>query len=150
MVFEPGQIVRIHSLQSAQGKKLNKQRAIVLRLVPDTEPARYELLVEGTTTVDRPNCTSAIKETNIRLEPKRPLPPKGGDHQRGFVMDPDWEMFRTLTELLVRYTPDYSPSETMLMGYASMAFQRLGQYNFMAFTCVEVRSKVKSFIHLVL
>jgi hypothetical protein len=142
MAFQPGQIVEIHGLNSAVGASLNNKRAVVLRLVPDSQPTRFELLVEGETTVDQPNRTFAIREPNIRLLPRRPLPPQGDEHnQRGFVTDIDEGMFRTLTELLVRYTPHYSPSDTMLLGYASMAFQRLGQYNYMAFTSVEVRIK---------
>jgi len=139
MSFEPGQIVSIYGLRSSEGSTLNTRRGIVLRLVPDSEPARIELLVEGTTTVDTPNKTFSIKESNIRLVPRRPLPSQDDVHnQRGVLMVPDEEMFRTLTELLVRYTPNYSPPETMLMGYANMAFQRLGKYNYMAFTCAEM------------
>ena len=52
-------------------------------------------------------------------------------------MDIDHGVCRKLTELLLRYTPEYSPSDTMLTGYASMAFQRLDQYKYAAFTSVE-------------
>lgn len=114
----------------------------MLRLAPDSEPARFELLVEGTTTVDQPHKTLVIKGSNIHLISRRPLPPQDDvHHQRGILMTPNEEMFRTLTELLVRYTPNYSPPETLLMGYANMVFQRLGQYNYMAFTCAEVCQK---------
>lgn len=142
MAFEAGQIVTIFGLKSAEGATLNTRRAIVLRLAPDSEPARFELLVEGTTTVDQPHKTLVIKGSNIHLISRRPLPPQDDvHHQRGILMTPNEEMFRTLTELLVRCTPNYSPPETLLMGYANMVFQRLGQYNYMAFTCAEVCQK---------
>jgi len=137
-MLEPGQIVLIYGLQSAKGKELNNSRAIVLRVVTDVEPLRYEVVVEESTHPGRPNVTSSVKESNLRAEPKRPLPPQRGDYQRGCVTDVNSDMARTLTELLVRYTDDYKPSETMLLGYASMAFTRLGQFNYMAFTSVQM------------
>jgi len=140
MALKPGQIVTIYGLKSAAGKTLNRKRGIVLRLVPESEPARFEILVEGTTTVDEPEKTWAIKESNIRLISRRPLP-RQGMRQRGVLINMDENMIRTLTELLVRYTPNYSPPETMLMGYANMAFHRLGSHNYMACTCVDVGRK---------
>lgn len=141
-MLEPGQVVVIHGLQSVKGKTLNNSRAIVLRVVPEEDPLRYEVVVEESTHPGRPNMTSSVKESNLRAEPRRPLPPQHEEYQRGCVMDVDSDMARILTELLVRYTDNYRPSETMLVGYASMAFTRLGQYNYMAFTSVQVGGKV--------
>lgn len=47
-------------------------------------------------------------------------------------------MNRTLCELLLWYRDGYAPPETMLMGYASMAFMRMGQQNFMYFTSTQM------------
>lgn len=131
MLFLPGQVVRINGLKSAEGKWMNKKRAVVIRLVDGSDPPRYEVIVEESTTVDRPNATSAIKATNLNINPQLPLPPSESSQQRGYVTMPDERMFRTLTELLVRPTPNYRPSEiTVFVGYASTAFQRLGQFNY--------------------
>jgi hypothetical protein len=68
----PGRIVRIHSLQSAGGKLLNGRRAAILRF--DEPSQRFEIKLELDTDPDEPNITKAIKESNLRLELRLPLP----------------------------------------------------------------------------
>lgn len=59
-VIEPGCIVRIHSLQSSQGRKLNGQRADVLRGV---ENGRFQVKVEF-------DCEDSFSQTKAILPEK--------------------------------------------------------------------------------
>ena len=128
MSIEPGRIVRIHSLKSDAGKKLNGSRAAVLRPVDDG--SRFQVAVEFTFD----NETKAIKPENLTLEERLPLPSDGHGH-RGVCMTPAGDdVSGKLCELLLWYRDDYRPPETMLVGYAGMAFSRMGQSNFMFFT----------------
>jgi hypothetical protein len=81
MSIEPGRIVRIHSLKSDAGKKLNGSRAAVLRPVDDG--SRFQVAVEFTFD----NETKAIKPENLTLEERLPLP-SGGHGHRGVCMTP--------------------------------------------------------------
>jgi hypothetical protein len=70
-----GRIVRIHSLQSAGGKLLNDRRAAVLRY--DKSIKRFEVKLEIDNDPDQLNITKSVKESNLRLEPRLPLPDAG-------------------------------------------------------------------------
>mmetsp|Transcript_5578 Transcript_5578/g.7939 ORF Transcript_5578/g.7939 Transcript_5578/m.7939 type:complete len:132 (+) Transcript_5578:554-949(+) len=70
------------------------------------------------------------------LEPPFPLPTGS---MRGNVLEPREGMSRDICQLLVRYTAEYSPSESVLTGYPGMAFNRMRQFNFMCFTCVGMK-----------
>jgi len=122
MSMKPGQIVRIHSLQSAAGMELNGERAAVLQQID----GRYEVKVEFA--CDTFNQTKLLKAENLSIEDRLSLPTGYGN--RGFCMSPGPGMNRTLCELLLWHRDDYEPPETMLTGYASMAFSRMGQSNF--------------------
>lgn len=126
MSIQPGRIVRIHSLQSASGMALNGERAAVLRQLED---GRYEVKVEFA--CDTFNETKSLKPENLTIEERLPLP--SGYGNRGFCMMPGDGMNRTLCELLLWRRDGYDPPETMLSGYASMAFSRMGQSNFQYF-----------------
>lgn len=129
MSIEPGRIVRIHSLKSDAGKKLNGSRAAVLRPVEDG--ARFQVTVE----FSYDDETKAIKPENLTLEERLPLPSDEYGNNRGVCMTPAGDQVnRKLCELLLWYRDDYRPPETMLIGYAGMAFSRMGQSNFMYFT----------------
>jgi hypothetical protein len=102
-----------------------------------TEPSqRFEIKLENDPDSDRDErSTQAIKESNLRLEPRLPLPDETCN-ERGHVTLTSYsaETTRTLAQLPLWYRGDYRVPETMLSGYASMAFTRLDQYNFQYFT----------------
>jgi len=133
--IEAGTVVRIHSLKSAAGKRLNGRRAAVIRYIE--EESRWQVRVEEEEGVIK---TKAIKEDN--LSPVRRLPLPTGPY-RG-VADPMNDIDNAVTklcELLLYYKGagpdnpdgDFQPSEIVFMGYAAMAFNRMGESNFMCF-----------------
>jgi hypothetical protein len=126
----PGRIVRIHSLQSAGGKLLNGRRGAVLSF--DETSQRFGVKVEIDCDPDTLNIARSIKGSNLRLEPRLPLPGKGrGSMRRGLVTSVGENTSETLCELLLWFRDDYRVPETMLGGYAGMAFGRMGEENFM-------------------
>ena len=125
--IQPGRIVEIHSLQSAAGKQLNGERAVVIRHVPKDD--RFEVILDDS---DNPNNASkSIRPANLKLCDRLPLPDQDDcSCNRGVVTVPCDTMSRKLCEMLVWYKDDYRPSETMLIGIAGMSFQRMNQWNF--------------------
>jgi hypothetical protein len=135
----PGQIVRIHSLQSESGQKLNGKRGIVIRKVvdPNGGPVRFEIKVEKVTPS---KATSALKPANLTVEEPLPLPEEGGKPRGRVVIPPMYdEIFRDLAELLLMKTEEYLPPKAMLVGLPAMAMGQLGQMNYGCFTAVQVR-----------
>jgi len=138
MAIEPGTVVRIHSLKSAAGQKLNGQRALVIQLVENG--TRWQVRVEQEVLDDDTNMalgTKAIKEANLRPIPRLKLPT---GVQRGFgdpMHDMD-ECVRKMCELLLYYKGDFRPSEIMFMGYGAQAFMRMGQTNFGCFCAIQM------------
>ena len=59
--IEEGTVVRIHSLKSAVGQKMNNNRALVIKYHPDT--ARYEVRLEFEEDCD---ATKALKKSNLK------------------------------------------------------------------------------------
>ena len=138
MAIEAGTVVRIHSLKSAAGQKLNGQRALVIQLVENG--TRWQVRVEQEVLDDDTNMalgTKAIKEANLRPIPRLKLPT---GMQRGFgdpMHDMD-ECVRKMCELLLYYKDDFRPSEIMFMGYGAQAFMRMGQTNFGCFCAIQM------------
>lgn len=140
MSIQPGEIVTIHSLQSAGGQKLNGKDGLVIRRVKDDQgEARFQIKVRGSRPVD---STSAIKPANLKVKERLPLPQEGG-RPRGYVEDVDVgeNMCPILAELLIMHTEDYDPPKTKLTGFPAMAFSELGQYHFTTFTAMQVRKE---------
>jgi hypothetical protein len=130
-----GRIVRIHSLQSAGGKLLNDRRAAVLSF--DEQSQRFEVKLEIDNDPDQINITKSVKESNLRLEPRLPLP-DATCMQRGVATTFDEHTSRTLAQLLLWYRGSYRVPETMLTGFASMAFAAMNEMNFMYFVAVQM------------
>lgn len=128
--IQEGTIAMIHSLESAAGKRMNGSRTLPIRYRP--EQARWEVRVE----FEEGDATKALKEANLTTLRRLSLPT--GPH-RGFANINDMEnMPQKLCELLVYHKEDFSPSEIIYSGYGSMAFQRMGQSNFMCFNCIQM------------
>lgn len=132
-----GTVAMVHSLQSAGGKKTNGSRVLVMRHHPEQD--RWQVRVE----FQDGNVTKALKGAN--LTPLRRLPLPTG-FRRGFA---DINNFDTivpqLCELLLYhkgagpgYSGDFSPSDIIFTGYASMALQRMGESNFMCFVATQL------------
>jgi hypothetical protein len=130
-----GRIVRIHSLQSAGGKLLNDRRAAVLRF--DESSQRFEVKVEIDNDPDEINITKSVKESNLRLEPRLPLPDETCT-QRGVAATFDDQTSRTLAQLLLWFRGSYRVPDTMLTGFAGMAFSAMNEMNFMYFVSCQI------------
>lgn len=138
--IKEGTVATVHSLKSAAGKKLNGSRVLVLKRPPLTDEGRWEVRVEFEDDYRTPSGTLTTKA--IKAENLKPLPrlPKPTGNYRGFA-DVDIHGRKAvvkLCELLVYSTEDFKPSEIMFIGYASMAFQRMGQQNFQHFYCSQM------------
>jgi len=122
--FHPGDLVTLHGLQSASGKRLNSRTAVVVQAVEDD---RFQLRVKNG------KGTVAIKPSNMKQKEKLPLP-DSQDSQRGIVMGETGALkAQKLAELLVRYEDGYRMSEIMFIGEAANHFMRLGQDNYLSF-----------------
>jgi hypothetical protein len=130
-----GRIVRVHSLQSAGGKLLNDRRGAVLRF--DKPSQRFEIKMEIDSDPDIENITKSIKETNLRLEPRLPLPDETC-MGRGVATTFDEHTSRTLAQLLLWYRGMYRVPDTMLTGFANMAFSAMNETNFMYFVSCQI------------
>ncbi|KAL7527659.1 hypothetical protein ACHAXR_002066, partial [Thalassiosira sp. AJA248-18] len=128
--IKAGTVAMVHSLQSAAGKKMNGSRVLVLRRNPEQ---RWVVRVEFE---ENPNATKALKGEN--LTPIRPKPLSTSPH-RGFAQMNDIENFPTkLCELLMYSKGNFEPSDIIFTGYGSMAFQRMGQENFLEFYATQM------------
>jgi hypothetical protein len=130
-----GRIVRIHSLKSAEGKLLNDRRAAVLRF--DASSQRFEVKLEIDNDPDEVNITKSVKESNLRLEPRLPLP-DASCMERGIATTFNDQTSRTLAQLLLWYRGTYRVPDTMLTGFANMAFSAMNQMNFMYFVSCQI------------
>ena len=109
---------------------MNGQPGIIVRYV--AQHGRYEVLTPS----PNENPTVALKPGNVRAVPRRlPIPQK---QERGCVFDPEVGMMNVLAELLVRKTDDYTPSDTMLQGYAAMALQQIDMDDRMNLSCLDM------------
>ena len=128
--LRPGQLVLVQSLKSDFGRIMNGQPGIIVRYVP--QHGRYEVLTPS----PNENPTVALKPENVRAVPRRlPIPQK---QERGCVFDPEVGMMNVLAELLVRKTDEYTPSDTMLQGYAAMALQQIDMDDRMNLGCLDM------------
>jgi hypothetical protein len=129
---EAGTVVGIHSLQSAEGMKLNGERAVVIRYHPDQD--RWQVLVENET---EDGATKALKTDNLR--PLKRLAIPTGSY-RGFATDDTDTMVPKLCELLLYYReePEVKPSDIVFTGYACMALKRIGEEYFGHFHAVQL------------
>lgn len=109
---------------------LNGRRAAVLRF--DEPSQRFEIKVEIVCDPDEVNITKSVKESNLTLEPRLPLTDKNCK-ERGIVTSVGDESSRTLAQLLLWFRGSYRVPDTVLRGYAGMAFYRMGEMNFMFF-----------------
>ncbi|CAB9529476.1 expressed unknown protein [Seminavis robusta] len=134
-IIEQGSIVKIHSLQSAGGQKLNGKIGLALKRVKDDKgDLRWQIRVKGVKPI---NATSSIKPANLEVQEHVPLP-VGGGRPRGYVEDVNHEdTCAILCELLVMHTEFYEPPETRLTGYPAAAFGELGDH-FSAFTAIQM------------
>mmetsp|Transcript_32792 Transcript_32792/g.69192 ORF Transcript_32792/g.69192 Transcript_32792/m.69192 type:complete len:312 (+) Transcript_32792:436-1371(+) len=117
---------------------MNGTRAFLIKFHSDL--GRYEVRLENES---EPNATKAIKTANLTPTVRKPLPT---GMYRGFADINDMHnMPAKLCELLLYFKgsgpgrePDFSPSEIIFTGYGSMAFQRMGEHNFMHFVSVQL------------
>jgi hypothetical protein len=119
-----GRIVRIHSLQSAGGMLLNDRRAAVMRF--DEPSQRFEVKLEIDNDPDEINITKSVKESNLRLEARLPLP-DATCMERGVATTFDDRTSRTLAQLLLWFRGSYRVPDTMLTGFASMALAAMNE-----------------------
>jgi hypothetical protein len=130
-----GRIVRVHSLQSTEGKLLNGRRAAVLRY--DIPSERFEVKMEIDNDPDQLNITKSLKESNLRVEPRLPLP-DATDSGRGIATTFDDHTSQTLAQLLLWYRGTYRVPRTVLTGFAGMAFSAMNENNFMFFVSCQI------------
>lgn len=128
--LKPGDVVILQGLTSEFGRIMNGQPGVVVRYVPQHE--RYEVVTPGPTE----SQTVALKAANLRLEPRRfPIPQK---QERGNMILDDGHPMSTLAELLVRKTDNYTPSDTMLQGYAAMALGQIDMDDRRDLSCLDM------------
>ncbi|KAL7551035.1 hypothetical protein ACHAWF_014236 [Thalassiosira exigua] len=128
--LEVGIVAMVHSLQSATGKKINGQRALVIRYHPDQE--RWEVRLEFE---EGHNATKALKGANLTPLRRLPLPTVNIE-----------ELLILSTTLTMSFQgcsgpgreAEFRPSDIIFTGYGSMAFQRMGESNFMLFVNTQI------------
>lgn len=135
MTIEPGTVIEMHSLKSAAGKEMNGCRGLVVGYLASTE--RYQIRLEFEEPgLPRSKALQSIKGVNLKKVERLALP-SGGSRGQCSMMDME-SLCSKLCELLVFHDGDYCPSDIMMPQYASMAFMRMGQYNFENFLPVQM------------
>ena len=120
--IQEGTVVKVHSLKSPSGQRINGSRALVIRYRPEEE--RFEVRIE---LEESNNATKALKACNLQPLERLPIPtgPRRG------LADIDVQgrdIVIHLCQLLLYDIPnEFSVSEIVFTGYASMAFHRMDQ-----------------------
>jgi len=136
-MIQAGDVVKICGLKSIAGKELNNKRAAMINYLESEDRWKVRVEMEPIS-----RAIKAIKANNLQSMKRLPLPT--GPH-RGITMV-DTNINQKLCELLVyykgggpnNYRGDFQPSEIVFSGYAAIAFSRMGESNFMNFTCVQI------------